>query len=509
MALGCGGPPDPGPGKDSGTDDLELSIAIRPPPSQDMKLVRLADIEADRPVQVTVQLTAGKGPPREIEFTEMASQQELEILGLRFETTYDVSLVVTDEDGKVTELDDVAVIDADVPPPIWPKIQLGVIDPPRMEPGNTLIAINAQDNSPNHFILVLDDRGSIVWFYRAADTVLDARVSSTGNLLALIGGELVELDWIGNELNRWSGPQELHHEAAEMPNGSLLSMNSRVVSADNYPTNYDNPGPRQQVDVLDHTVIELAPDGSPVGEWSLWDVLDQGRIGYDALEPENGNAPKDWAHANAAVYDPVDDAFLVSIRHQDAVVKISRATGELIWILAPPENWAPPYQPFLLTSVGGDTEWPYHPHAPEIGPNGKLLLFDNGNRRVSPFDGLAIPPLEQQYSRVVEYEIDEDAMTVRQIWELVDPGGDTLFSYATGDANNLPQTGNVLAVYGVATAVNGVLNEDLGRGQASARFVEVTRSKEVVFDMLMYSDIQDSRQGWHGYRAVRMPRFYH
>jgi arylsulfate sulfotransferase len=86
-------------------------------------------------------------------------------------------------------------------------------------------------------------------------------------------------------------------------------------------------------------------------------------------------------------YDPSDDSIIVSVRHQDAIVKFSRSTGQLKWILATHENWPVELQPFLLTPVGAPFEWHYHPHAPMVTRSGTVLLFDNRNNRASPFDG--------------------------------------------------------------------------------------------------------------------------
>jgi len=494
LIAGCA--PDPVPS----ADGPQLEMAVRMPPSPDVLLVRIAEVSADRPVHGVVQLSPVDGPTLEIPFEDLAATHEIPLLGLHFETPYEVSATAIDAEGRTTEVYG-GRIDAEPRPPIWPEIEVSTSDPALMEPGHTLFSVNAYDASSNHFLLVADPTGAISWCYRAADTVLDARMNRAGNVLATIGDAIVELDWTGAELQRWTAPNGLHHEATEMPDGSLLSLSSHAAVADRYPTNYDDPGPRQQIEVLAHSVVELAADGGLIEEWSLWDLLDRERIAYDGLDPEGGSEPRDWAHANAVVYDEADDAFLVSVRHQDAVVKFSRG-GELRWILGPHDNWAPEYRPFLLEPEG-ETEWAYHPHAPMLSTDGRVLVFDNGNRRVNPFDGREIPPVEAQYSRVVEYAIDEAAMSVTQTWEQLDLDGDIVFSYATGDANYLPETGNILTTYGLAAATNGVMNADLGRGQAAVRIAETTPTGEVVFEVLLYADATDSEQGWHGYRAVR------
>jgi hypothetical protein len=43
----------------------------------------------------------------------------------------------------------------------------------------------------------------------------------------------------------------------------------------------------------------------------------------------------------------------------------------------------------------GDFEWSYRQHAPELGPDGQILLFDHSNTRFSPSS--AVPRMPDQY----------------------------------------------------------------------------------------------------------------
>ena len=93
----------------------------------------------------------------------------------------------------------------------------------------------------------------------------------------------------------------------------------------------------------------------------------------------------DNEHANAILEDPRDNSIVVSIRHQDAVIKFTR-NGQLKWILGPHANWGAQWQKYLLTPVGTPFEWQYAQHAPELTPQGTLLVYDDGNYRASPFE---------------------------------------------------------------------------------------------------------------------------
>ena len=62
----------------------------------------------------------------------------------------------------------------------------------------------------------------------------------------------------------------------------------------------------------------------------------------------------------------------------------------------------------------------------------------------------------------LEYEIDEDTMEVRQIWEYGENITDRIFTGRWGDADRLAQTGNVLLTFGAVSHVGGVSSSDLG-----------------------------------------------
>lgn len=98
---------------------------------------------------------------------------------------------------------------------------------------------------------------------------------------------------------------------------------------------------------------------------------------------------------------------------QDAVVKVDRKTGEIVWILGNHSGWPPHPQPKLLTPEG-EMCWFYNQHMPQITTEGTLLLFDNRTFSASPF----APPLRpaQTWTRAVTYAINEETRSVRQLW---------------------------------------------------------------------------------------------
>ena len=254
--------------------------------------------------------------------------------------------------------------------------------------------------------------------------------------------------------------------------------------------------------------MEFAPDGTVVRQWSLLDALDPYRIGYDSLgtsfwgdtygalgRPDTELA--DWTHANALAHDARDDTFVVSARHQDALVKLDRS-GAARWILGPHAGWSDPWRSRLL-EPRGDLEWPYHGHGVEVTPDGTILVFDNGNHRATPFDDPL--PAEASYSRAVEFDVDEEALSVRQRWVYPPSDAERFYSSFLSDADWLPATGNVLITDGGRTrTVETADGEPAVRRWA--RILEVTRDEpaETVFELVIDDD---SPTGWHVYRAER------
>jgi arylsulfate sulfotransferase len=122
-----------------------------------------------------------------------------------------------------------------------------------------------------------------------------------------------------------------------------------------------------------------------------WDSTDHPEL-Y-ALSTEGNNfstiaTSADYAHLNAVIVDPSDQNLILSFRHLDAVLKVRRTDGAIMWRLGGPND-----------SFGTTPEQKTsHQHFPVILPDGRLQIYDNGNAR--------------QATRIVTYQLDEEALTV-------------------------------------------------------------------------------------------------
>jgi arylsulfate sulfotransferase len=240
-----------------------------------------------------------------------------------------------------------------------------------------------------------------------------------------------------------------HHDLGALPDGNFLVLSNRIRDVDDYPTSEDDPDAETKpAQILECLIVEFTREGEIVKSIPTGDLIDPTRIGRDSLAtswaseyvPE-GELVYDWDHCNSVHYEASSDSYYVSLRHQDAVLKIARAEETLTWILGNPENWQAPWSDKLLTPVG-DLLWPFHQHSAKPNRFG-LGMYDNGNYRAAAFQ----TPETDSYSRAVVYSIDEVERTISQVWEYGPPTGEgSFYSSAMGDADWLPVTDNVLIV---------------------------------------------------------------
>ena len=220
----------------------------------------------------------------------------------------------------------------------------------------------------------------------------------------------------------------------------------------------------------------------------------------------------DWTHGNAVHYDESSDTWLISLRNQDAVAAFDRGTGDLKWILGNHDNWSAELQPYLLDPVGPLT-WQFHQHAAKLDGD-RVLMFDNANWGASPFTGvtdLDVLP-EELRTRVVEFKIDETAMTVEQTWELLElSNGDQAQAPAVGNSAWL-ENGNVFATWGIASSISGQSLASMGLGSQGIRLAEFTGdpSGNHVIHSDVFITIEGAllAEGWQTYRAERIASPY-
>ena len=226
----------------------------------------------------------------------------------------------------------------------------------------------------------------------AGDTLHETNVNALNTQLTALGKRTIT---------------DINHDAQRLPNGdtSLIAHTEKTVNLNGQPTQY-----------LGDSILVLDQNFQVVWTWDSFDWLDTNRL------PTLGEGAGDWLHANSVDFSPVDGNLIMSLRHQDWVIKIDydngAGDGHVVWRLGKGGDF---------TIISSDpSPWFSHQHSARYVNDSTLVLFDNGNvRRVG--DSTA-------HSRGQELVLDEKNMTATLVVN-ADLGN---YSQAVGAAQRLP-----------------------------------------------------------------------
>ena len=469
---------------------------------------------------VQASLDDGMGHAYTITFGRQQRDHVLTLLGMYPNRTYTVNVLVATLDGITLDAPTPLQITTPPLPANFPVINLLAGDPALMEPGYTLMDTGRKDGSAS-FIVILDDAAEVVWYFQT-DSLSETERLASGRFLSLDEGSglirfidergVVDDCLYSAQSHPATGtcvPVDVSEFHDDVVKHNLLanyftSIRDSSRTVDNFPLDETDPLITGTVNVVDEPIIQIDLSGNIIDRWDFLDMLKPTRIGFDGTS--GLPAAADWVHVNSVFYDVLDDNLIVSLKHQDAVVNFDRITSTINWILGTPANWQG-FEQFLLTPDGGTFAWPYHQHAVEL-TNGNIVMFDNGNRRASPFTGEPIVAADANSSRAVEYAIDPATMMISQVWEWgLAQSGESLYSPFAGDADRL-FGGNTLMTFGGLCEVGGIPSEDLANCRSSARVIEVdTTTNAAVFDVSI-DDADPMSSGYIVNRSERIGALY-
>jgi hypothetical protein len=220
------------------------------------------------------------------------------------------------------------------------------------------------------------------------------------------------------------GDADLHDfELLDNGNALLLAYRARQVDL----SAFGGPTDGQ---VWDTVIAERTPAGETVWLWDGAEHMDLADVPEAVREEQLTNEPPayaDYAHPNSLDVFPDGDV-LVSIRHYDCLYRIDKGTGGIEWTFGGPGCADNEFE------ISGDPFDGFtHQHDATVLDDGNLLLFDNGNLREGG----------DRVSRVVEYEIDEEAKTAELVWSY----DDGRYTAIMGSAERLDD-GNTLIGWG-------------------------------------------------------------
>ncbi|MEQ8907869.1 MAG: aryl-sulfate sulfotransferase [Vicingaceae bacterium] len=441
-------------------------------------------------------------------FEENSKTHKLDIVGLYPGIENQVVLKVSTANSYA--LDTVKII-TDSLPGYFPDVTVEAYSPSLVEEGWVLYNLHLTDGTLfRSYPTIIDNEGVIRWFLNFETPsfpglALPVELTQENTLLFTTEDYIKEFNFMGYEEKSVPIPSVYtgHHDVIKKGSNYIL-----CVAKENTPVVQNG----STVESIDDHIIELNSIGTVVREWDFREILDVDRS--DIIVPLQA----DWFHMNAVYYSESDNTLLVSGRNQ-GIIKVDMKNN-LKWILHPHKDWGnagfdgsgPDTKPFLLTAIDGsgnaydslvqygynnvpDFGWNWGQHAPLILPNGNLFLFDNGANRNYQ---------QGTYSRAVEYKIDEENMTVQQVWQYGKERGNETYSEIISDVDYLEETGNILFAPGIIGSVWGVAPN-------STKVVEVSRpGGTVVFEATLHFKNERITQGSFdmSYRAEKV-KLYH
>ena len=225
----------------------------------------------------------------------------------------------------------------------------------------------------------------------AGDTIRETNVDAINAQLQTLGQEHI---------------YELHHEALRLPAGNTAVLGQTMQTING-------------TDVVGDMVIVLDSNFQVIWTWDAFNYAQQISNGnpYHPVLGElcsTGNpaalcavpdsSALDWLHTNAISYSPADGNLIVSLRHQDWIVKIDyqngQGDGHVIWRLGKNGD-------FTISSTDPNP-WFSHQHDPHYVGLSTIVLFDNGNTRCTATNGSIITGCD---SRGQALKLDEHNRT--------------------------------------------------------------------------------------------------
>lgn len=388
-------------------------------------------------------------------------QVQLWVAGMLGKTTYHMRGHVVLNNGAIFNDAD-QTCTTGTPPPTSAVTVTGAGTPqPGIEMWNTVLPPDDTE------VFATDLQGNVIWTYSyqhtAEDIVQGVQLLPNGDLLMVISwlsslnfpnagsliNEVREVDLAGNTVRSVkaadldkklaSSPnlhdaggtpynfKSFHHDVLVLPNGHWL------ILAD-YAKGYSNiAGASGNTAVLGDAIVDVDTSGNPDWVWNTFDHLDVNR------HPMNF---PDWTHSNNMVYSWDDHNLLLSMRHQNWIIKIEfldgAGSGKVLWRLGKDGD-------FKLVGGTDPTDWFYAQHGMNYVTSNttgvfRLVLMDNGNDRFFPTGQVICNPFQPPlpptcYSTMPVLEVNENNLTATLIKHYQPGSGD--FSFFGGNAEPL------------------------------------------------------------------------
>jgi hypothetical protein len=290
--------------------------------------------------------------------------------------------------------------------------------------------ISPSPSPSRRYAMIFDNHGVPVWWYQAATH--DARVLADGTVLWFrYGSAQYEIHRLDGGLVRTLnavGQNADHHDLRLLDNGDhLVAANVRQSHVDTSAY-----GGSSDATVVNTELQQVSPGGTLVWSWRSQDHISLAETGR--WWPWAIDHNYEINHWNSI--EPAGDAVIASFKHLDAVYKVSKSTGNIVWKLGGTRT------PDSLTVVGDSHAYPVGgQHDARVLSDGTLSVFDNRTNLANP------------RPRAVRYRIDQAAGTATLVQSITDP--DVTASSCCGSARRLPNGDSLIGWGGRTNPIGG------------------------------------------------------
>lgn len=356
-------------------------------------------------------------PP--IEFTFKVSEQPVDyISSYDIEKNNNISMPGTNKNITGISKFEKPEINGDLPDD-FPQITITISNNPA--PG--YIFLYPKDNSflAPGYLMILDNSGVPIFYLKTISRKSPFQVQDNGSLTFwnYDAGKFIEMDSSYSVVDSFSCENygTDFHDFHLLPNGHALLMGAywQTVRMDSIVAGGDSTAR-----VLECVIQEQDENKNVIFEWRTQDhfKITDATEDIDLLQHSI-----DPFHCNAIELDN-DGNLLLSSRHLDEITKINRQTGEIICRWGGIKSRNNEFQ-FI-----NDPRTFSHQHDIRRISNGNVTLFDNGNL------------LTPQYSRGVEYKLNETDKTAELVWEFSNEPKTS--SNGMGGVQRLPNNNTVI-----------------------------------------------------------------
>ena len=365
--------------------------------------------ETETPTTVSIEVQGiNGGKTLSHQYTKLSNSHAIPIYGLYSEQETTVTIVAKDENGKETTKT-LAIAGKELPDNLYlPQI----VKSNKAEMyGELMFHAPLGQEAPTHFY-ASDANGDVrfvipsTFAFPRFLTVLDNGhlliTSSKNSAIDTASQTMYEIDYTGRIYKEYK-VVGMHHDLIVLPNGNFV-----------VPTH------DMDYEVVENVAFEVdRKTGEVVKTWHMDSYFAVPRYNdkNERISDQNyRDRADDWFHMNSVSYNEETDQLIFSARHQDAVVCINYTTGELEWIISNPDSdWTPLQKDKLLTPIGENFTWQYGQHNIQFISKNEVMMLDNavygGKTKETNL------PEDENSSRGVIYRIDDEAMTIEQVWE--------------------------------------------------------------------------------------------